>query len=374
VPVSWCGDLCYRSDLSRADDPETVLALRLVRGRRHRTSVLSRSRRPCAAESRALPCYNVVSREERSMVFERVRGLGGAVRRTREAVFSQVADLFDRRQLDEGLWEELEELLIRADVGVSTTAYIIEQTRVRVQQERIRDGEGAKNALKQVLVGILDAEGAYGAMDVPTGQLTTILVVGVNGVGKTTSIAKLAHFLKERGRDCLIAAADTFRAAAIDQLRIWGERAGVPVISHQPGADPGAVVFDAWQAARARAADVLIVDTAGRLHTKFNLMEELRKIRRVLEKQDPAAPQETILVLDATTGQNALIQAREFQKAAGLTGLIITKIDGTAKGGAIFPIVRELKVPIYFLGTGEQIDDLAPFQPRAFVDALLAPE
>ncbi len=374
VPVSWCGDLCYRSDLSRADDPETVLAPRLVCGRRRRASVLSRSRRSCASEGRALPCYNVVSREERSMVFERVRGLGGAVRRTREAVFSQVADLFDRRQLDEGLWEELEELLIRADVGVSTTAYIIEQTRVRVQQERIRDGEGAKNALKQVLIGILDAEGAYGAMDVPTGQLTTILVVGVNGVGKTTSIAKLAHFLKERGRDCLIAAADTFRAAAIDQLRIWGERAGVPVISHQPGADPGAVVFDAWQAARARAADVLIVDTAGRLHTKFNLMEELRKIRRVLEKQDPAAPQETILVLDATTGQNALVQAREFQKAAGLTGLIITKIDGTAKGGAIFPIVRELKVPIYFLGTGEQIDDLAPFQPRAFVEALLAPE
>ncbi|MGH2459762.1 MAG: signal recognition particle-docking protein FtsY, partial [Chloroflexota bacterium] len=189
--------------------------------------------------------------------------------------------------------------------------------------------------------------------------------------GKTTNIAKLAKYLEDRGRDCLLAAAYTFRAAAIDQFKIWGERAGVPVISHQPGSDPGAVVYDAWQAAKARNADVLIVDTAGRLHTKFNLMEELRKIHRVLGKQDAGAPQETLLVLDATTGQNALVQAREFQKAAGVTGLILAKIDGTAKGGAVFPIVRELKVPIYFLGTGEKIEDLEPFNPRAFVDALL---
>lgn len=299
------------------------------------------------------------------------RQLGGAVRRTRESFFGQVSDLFDRRQLDDDLWDELEELLIRADVGVPTTEYIIDELKERVRRDRIKDGAPAREALKQVLVSILDADGGYGAMDVPTGELTTILVVGVNGVGKTTNLAKLARYLEERGRGCLIAAADTFRAAAIDQLKVWGERVKVPVVSHQPGADPGAVVYDAWQAARARNADVLIVDTAGRLHNKFNLMEELRKIYRVLGKQDPAAPQETILVLDATTGQNALVQAREFQKVAGVTGLILAKIDGTAKGGAIFPIVRELKVPVYFLGTGEQVDDLEPFNPRAFVDALL---
>jgi fused signal recognition particle receptor len=306
-------------------------------------------------------------------VFDPFRRLGGAVRRTRDAVFGQVSDLFDRRQIDDDLWDELEELLIRADVGVPTTEYIVNALKERVRRERIKDGGAARDALKQVLIDILSAEGAYGAMDVPTGELTTILVVGVNGVGKTTSIAKLAYFLESRGRDCVIAAADTFRAAAIDQLKVWGERAGVPVISHQPGSDPGAVVYDAWQAAKARNADVLIVDTAGRLHTKYNLMEELRKIYRVLGKQDPGAPQETVLVLDATTGQNALVQAREFQKAAGLTGLIIAKMDGTAKGGAIFPIIRELKVPVYYLGTGEQIDDLEPFNPREFVDALLAP-
>jgi len=304
-------------------------------------------------------------------VFDPFRRLGGAVRRTRDAVFGQVSDLFDRRQLDEELWEELEELLIRADVGIPTTEYIIESLKERVAQERIKEGPDAREALKQILVDILTAEGGYGAMDVPTGTLTTILVVGVNGVGKTTSIAKLAHFLEDRGRDCILAAGDTFRAAAIDQLKIWGERAGVPVVSHQPGSDPGAVVYDAWQAANARKADVLIVDTAGRLHTKVNLMEELRKIYRVLGKQDPTAPQEIILVLDATTGQNALSQAREFQKAAKVTGLILAKMDGTAKGGSIFPIVRELKVPVYYLGTGEQIDDLDAFNPRAFVDALL---
>ncbi|HVC32411.1 MAG TPA: signal recognition particle-docking protein FtsY [Chloroflexota bacterium] len=304
-------------------------------------------------------------------MFDPFRRLGGAVRRTRDAVFGQVSDLFDRRQLDEALWDELEELLIRADVGIPTTEYIIEALKDRVRQDGIKEGGPAREALKQVLTVLLDVEGGYGAMDVPAGRLTTILVVGVNGVGKTTSIAKLAHYLEAHGRHCLIAAGDTFRAAAIDQIKIWGDRAGVPVISHQPGSDPGAVVYDAWQAARARNADVLIVDTAGRLHTKFNLMEELRKIYRVLGKQDSSAPQETILVLDATTGQNALVQAREFQKAAGVTGLILAKMDGTAKGGAIFPIVRELKVPIYFLGTGEQIDDLEPFDPKQFVYALL---
>ncbi|MGH2460566.1 MAG: signal recognition particle receptor subunit alpha, partial [Chloroflexota bacterium] len=197
-------------------------------------------------------------------MFDPFRRFGGAVKRTRDAVFGQVSDLFDRRQLDDDLWDELEELLIRADVGVPTTGFIIDSLKDRVRQERIKEGPPAREALKQVLTGILDAEGGYGAMDVPTGELTTILVVGVNGVGKTTNIAKLAKYLEDRGRDCLLAAADTFRAAAIDQLKIWGERANVPVVAHQPGADPGAVVYDAWEAASARHADVLLVDTAGR--------------------------------------------------------------------------------------------------------------
>jgi fused signal recognition particle receptor len=304
-------------------------------------------------------------------VFDRLKRLGQSVRRTRDAVFSQVADLFDRREVDESLWEELEELLIQADVGVPTTEHILAETQELVRRRRIKEGADAREAFKDVLVGVLtDTEGPT-ELSLPDGGLTTVLVVGVNGVGKTTSIAKLANYWKSQGRRCLIAAGDTFRAAAIDQLKIWGDRAGVSVVSHQPGADPGAVVFDAWQAAQARNADVLIVDTAGRLHTKVNLMEELRKIARVLSKQHPDAPEVTLLVLDATTGQNALTQAREFQKATRLTGLVLAKIDGTAKGGSVFPIVRELKVPILFLGSGEKIDDLDPFDPRAFVDALL---
>ena len=304
-------------------------------------------------------------------MFDRFRKLGQSVRRTREAVFGQVADLFDRRQLDEELWEELEELLIRADVGVPTTEYIIQETQERVRRERIKEGGPARDALKAVLAETLRVNGAPMGLNLPAGQLTTILVVGVNGVGKTTTIAKLANTFVQQRRQVVIAAGDTFRAAAIDQLKIWGDRAGVMVVSHQPGSDPGAVVFDAWQAAEARHADVLIVDTAGRLHTKFNLMEELRKIYRVLGKQDSTAPQVTLLVLDATTGQNALNQAREFQKTAGVTGLVITKLDGTAKGGCVFPIVRELKLPILYIGTGEQMDDLEPFDPNAFVGALL---
>jgi fused signal recognition particle receptor len=286
-------------------------------------------------------------------------------------VFGQVADLFDRREVDASLWDELEELLIQADVGVPTTEYIIEETKEQVHRRRIKEGPDARTAFKDVLVGILDGTNKPEEYVPPSGQLSTVLVVGVNGVGKTTSIAKLAYYWQREGRRCIIAAADTFRAAAIDQLKIWGDRAGVLVVSHQHGADPGAVVFDAWQAARSRDADVLLVDTAGRLHTKFNLMEELRKISRVLSKQDPSAPEATLLVLDATTGQNALTQAREFQKAVNLTGLFLAKIDGTAKGGCVFPIVRELGVPILFLGSGEKIEDVDPFDARAFVDALL---
>jgi fused signal recognition particle receptor len=304
-------------------------------------------------------------------VFDRLKRIGDSVRRTRDAVFGQVSDLFDRREVDDNLWLELEELLIRADVGFETTQYILDETEAAVERKRIKDGPGAREAFKDVLVRILESAGPTDGIHLAKGRLTTVLVVGVNGVGKTTSIGKLVNGWKKQGHRPIVAAADTFRAAASDQLKIWGDRAGVPVVSHQHGADPGAVVFDAWQAAQSRNADILIVDTAGRLHTKYNLMEELRKIYRVLAKQEPTSPDATLLVLDATTGQNALTQAQEFKKAANVTGLILTKIDGTAKGGCVFPIVRELKVPILYLGSGEQIDDLEPFDARSFVDALL---
>ena len=304
-------------------------------------------------------------------MFDRLKRLGQSVQRTREAVFGQVVDLFDRREVDESLFVELEELLLRADVGIATTGYIVNETEERVRRKRVKDGKGAQQIFKDILIEILESAGPTDGLHFDSGRLMTVLVVGVNGVGKTTSIGKLINMWKKQGHRPVVAAADTFRAAASDQLKIWGDRAGVLVVSHQHGADPGAVVFDAWQSAQSRKADILIVDTAGRLHTKFNLMEELRKIYRVLAKQDPSAPDATLLVLDATTGQNALTQAQEFKKAANVTGLILTKIDGTAKGGCVFPIVRELRVPILYLGSGEQIDDLEPFDSRAFVDALL---
>ncbi len=302
-------------------------------------------------------------------MFNRLRKLTEGLTRTREAVFNQVSDLFDRRQLDADLWYDLEELLLQADVGVTTTDLILEDTKARVEAEHVRDSGRARDILIDEMTSVLG--GTSEGLNLERGRLNVILVVGVNGSGKTTSIAKLAYYLKRQGYSVVVSAADTFRAAAIDQLRIWGERVGVPVIAHQPNADPGAVVFDSWQAASARHADVLIVDTAGRLHTKFNLMEELRKIRRVLEKQDPTAPHEVLLVLDATTGQNALIQAREFLGTVGITGLMLTKLDGTARGGSIFPIAHELKLPIKFVGTGEQMDDIAEFDPQSFVQALL---
>jgi len=302
-------------------------------------------------------------------MFDRLRKIDESVRRSRAAFFGRVADLFDRRQLDEDLWCDLEDLLLQADVGVATTDALLEKVKDRVAREHVRETDRARDILVEEMAEVLG--GVEQDLRLERGRLNAILVVGVNGSGKTTSIAKLASYLQQRGHAVVVAAADTFRAAAIDQLRVWGERVGTFVVAHQPGADPGAVVFDAWQAARARNADVLIVDTAGRLHTKLNLMEELKKIRRVLVKQDPTAPHEVLLVLDATTGQNALVQAREFLSAVGVTGLVLAKVDGTARGGSIFAIARELNLPIKFLGTGERVDDLAEFEPRAFVQALL---
>ncbi len=304
-------------------------------------------------------------------MLDRLRKLDQSIRRTQDQFFNRVVGIFEGQQIDEALWEELEEILIQADVGVEPTMQIVEHVRERIDTGHVRDSAKAQRILREEMANVLRVGDGDNRLNLKPDRLSVVLVVGVNGTGKTTTIAKLAYYLKARGQQVALAAADTFRAAAIDQLRIWAERASVPLIAHQPGGDPGAVVFDAMQAAPARGADVLIVDTAGRIHTKFNLMEELKKVRRVINKLDPTAPHEVLLVLDATTGQNALNQARHFTEAVGVTGLVIAKLDGTAKGGIVFAIAHELGLPIKFIGTGEAIDDLAEFDVDEFVDALL---
>ena len=280
------------------------------------------------------------------------------VKRSRESWFGKMARLFDQTRVEDEVWNELEELLIAADVGVATTQKLIENVKQRVRTEKLSDGGQVRAALKEEMVGLLkvDAE-AGGILKSVSPQI--ILVVGVNGSGKTTSIAKLAHGLKSQGKKVILAAADTFRAAAIDQLKHWSERVGVDIVAHQSGGDPGAVVYDALQASQNRQAQVVIIDTAGRLHTKFNLMEELKKIRRVASKFDIS--QEVLLVIDATTGQNGLAQARHFTEAVGVNGIFLAKLDGTAKGGIVLAICDELRIPIVYIGTGEQLDDIAPF-------------
>ena len=276
--------------------------------------------------------------------------------------------LLDRPTVGDEVWDELEELLISADVGVGTTEKLLAKVKQRVAEGKIDQGSLVSNALKAEMVDILNIASRETPDNISPPEV--ILVVGVNGSGKTTSIAKLACSLKSEGKSVMLAAADTFRAAAIDQLKHWGEKVGADVIAHQPGADPGAVVYDALQAARSRQIDNLVIDTAGRLHTKFNLMEELKKIRRVAAKGDAASPHEVILVLDATTGQNGLTQARYFTEAVGVTGIFLAKLDGTAKGGIVLAICDELKIPIQFIGTGEKLEDMAPFNAEAFVEAL----
>ncbi|TMB99259.1 MAG: signal recognition particle-docking protein FtsY [Chloroflexi bacterium] len=303
--------------------------------------------------------------------------VGEAVERTRRGFFGRIGGMF-RKGLNDELWEELEETLIAADTGVPTTLRILDDLKERVRRESIRDAEQALAALKDDLVNVLEVDTGRGRIwtngrreEMP--KPAVILVVGVNGTGKTTSIGKLAHVYRAEGKKVVLAAADTFRAAAIDQLKHWGRGAGVDVVAHKQGADPGAVVFDALQAAEKRDADVLIIDTAGRLHTKAHLMDELRKVNRVIQRQVPDAPHEVLLVLDATTGQNAMQQAKYFTEAVGVTGVLLAKLDGTAKGGVIFSICDQLQVPVRFIGTGEKPQDLAAFQPREFVEALLAP-
>ena len=287
--------------------------------------------------------------------------------RTRQSFFGRIAQTLGATEIDDDTWEEIEGLLIQADVGVETTLKLVANLQNRMRRDGLTRQDQLEQALKNELVALL---GDPPPLNLSGRELSIILVVGVNGGGKTTSIGKMAYRLKNAGRKPIIAAGDTFRAAAIEQLQTWGERAGVPVIAGVPNADPGAVVFDAAKAARARGHDILIVDTAGRLHTKFNLMEELAKIRGVVRKVVADGPHETLLVLDGTTGQNALTQARHFQEAVDVTGAIVTKLDSTAKGGMVFAIQQELKLPVHYIGVGEGIHDLLFFNPEQFVDGL----
>ncbi|WAM33076.1 signal recognition particle-docking protein FtsY [Caldicellulosiruptor morganii] len=269
------------------------------------------------------------------------------------------------KQVDDELFDELEEILVLSDVGVKTSQKIIENLKERVKREKISDSQAVKELLKDEMFSIINLPNRLKEK-----YPLIILMVGVNGVGKTTSIGKIANLLKSNDRKVIIAAADTFRAAAIDQLEIWARKVGCDIIKHTEGADPAAVVFDGIQAMRARKADVLIVDTAGRLHTKKNLIEELKKIDRVINQQMPEAEKETLLVIDATTGQNGLVQAKEFNQAVNISGIVLTKLDGTAKGGIVVSICDELKIPVKFIGVGEKIDDLQMFEPKEFIDAL----
>lgn len=291
-------------------------------------------------------------------------GLG----KTKDAVFGQINNMFKAFvKVDEEFLEELEEILICADMGASVAMEVVDELRDKIKDERLEEADEVKGALKEILRSKI-GDGEELKLDT---NPSVILVIGVNGVGKTTSIGKIAAKLTAQGKKVVVAAADTFRAAAIEQLEVWCDRAGAELIKQSEGSDPAAVVFDAAAAAKKRGADVLIVDTAGRLHNKKNLMDELSKIDRVLSRELDGASRETLLVLDSTTGQNAVLQAQEFKNSADITGLVLTKLDGTAKGGAVFSIKELLDIPVKFIGVGEQVDDLQPFDPDMFVDALI---
>jgi fused signal recognition particle receptor len=295
--------------------------------------------------------------------------------KTRNNLIDKISNLLNiSKTIDESFFNDLEEILIGADVGVGMTSELISRLKERVKIEKLSQPEELKFALKDELEKILkssfDSQN-FDPFSIPKDRKPfVIMIVGVNGVGKTTTVGKLAYNFKSRGKKVLIGAGDTFRAAANEQLEIWAKRAGVDIIQQQKGSDPGAVAFDTVKSALARDIDVVLIDTAGRLHTKTNLMEELKKVKRVIQKLIPRAPDEIWLVLDATIGQNSIQQARQFHQALGITGLIITKLDGTAKGGVVFAIANELKIPVKFIGVGESIDDLQPFDPESFIDAL----
>jgi fused signal recognition particle receptor len=298
-----------------------------------------------------------------------------AIEKTRESIYTRLDSIFEsRKQIDEAFLDELEEMLISTDIGVSTTMQVLDAVRRGVSRAEIRDIDALKAAMKAELLKILhhaEESGVANELSVDDSiRPYVIMVVGVNGVGKTTTIGKLAQRIKNDGNEVLICAADTFRAAASDQLEIWAGRAGVQIVQQKEGTDPAAVLFDSLKAAKARNADVLIIDTAGRLHNKANLMAELEKMKRVAAREVPDAPHETLLVIDAVTGQNGLEQARQFMKTANVTGIVLTKLDGTAKGGIAIAIAKELNLPIRYVGVGEQVDDLGVFDPEVYVNGL----
>lgn len=288
--------------------------------------------------------------------------------KTKDEMVSKIEDvIFQRPAIDEDMLEDLEEALILSDIGMDTTEKIIDQLRSDIKTEKLDTPEAVKAQIEKIISDLITKEEG---MKLSDQYPLVILMIGVNGAGKTTSMGKIAHMLKEQGRSVMFAAGDTFRAAAIEQLEIWGERAGVPVIKHQEGADPSAVIYDAIQAAKARGIDVLICDTAGRLQNKRNLMNELEKMNKVIEREYPEASKETLLVLDAATGKNAISQAKEFGETAALTGIVLTKLDGTAKGGIVITLADQFDVPVKFIGVGEGMDDLQEFDPEAFAEAL----
>lgn len=289
------------------------------------------------------------------------------LKKTRDSMMKQIEGIANSfTVIDEDLLEELEEILIMSDIGVVTASSVIQKLRERIKQTGVTDPGLVKGLLREIMAEMMAGDYSLRLESKPS----LILIIGVNGVGKTTTIGKLAARLAADGKSVILAAADTFRAAAIDQLQIWADRAGADIVRHAEGSDPAAVVYDSIAAGKARNHDVIICDTAGRLHNKKNLMDELSKISRVIQRELPGSEVETLLVLDATTGQNALNQARQFKEAAGLTGIVLTKLDGTAKGGVVIGIKEELQIPVKFIGVGEQVDDLRPFDPREFVDAL----
>ncbi len=293
--------------------------------------------------------------------------LNKGLKKTRDNMSGAInAALYGKNEIDDEFYDELEEILVMADVGVNPSAEIVEKLRDAVFKKNLRKAKDVKEEIKNIVADMLSGGETIDMVTIPS----VILVIGVNGVGKTTSIGKMAAMFKEEGKKVILGAADTFRAAAIDQLEIWADRAGVDIVKHKEGADPAAVVFDTISAGKARNADIIICDTAGRLHNKKNLMDELAKIYRVIDRQLPYADREIFLVLDATTGQNAVNQAKEFKDVAEITGIILTKLDGTAKGGVVLAIKNDLKVPVKFVGVGEGIDDLRPFDPKAFAEGL----
>ncbi|WP_175988939.1 signal recognition particle-docking protein FtsY [Bacillus sp. Marseille-Q1617] len=294
--------------------------------------------------------------------------------KTRNNFSSRVNDLVARyRKVDEDFFEELEEILIGADVGFDTVMELIDELKMEVKRRNIQDTEEIQPVISEKLVEIYQGgNDEDGSLNIKEDELTVILFVGVNGVGKTTTIGKMAHMFKEEGKNVVLAAGDTFRAGAIEQLEVWGERVGVPVIKQAAGSDPAAVMFDAVQSAKAKKADILICDTAGRLQNKVNLMKELEKVKRVIEREIPGAPHEVLLVLDATTGQNAMIQAKTFKEATNVSGIVLTKLDGTAKGGIVLAIRNELNVPVKYVGLGEKMDDLQPFDAEKYVYGLFS--